>query len=193
MRLVRFSSSLKPIPEEKQLLEAGQVPQLDRDRTAQPIQVEIQPRDSTVHVRANTEPFREGLVAQPVRVARPVHTVGRVVERHQRLAVLRVGVSAGQKKEEGSEDEGSALATVMVVGHGVTAPRPTGGAWLFGRGGLKIQAVGTALGSHYESHRTRPFLASFFRAIHDFFQSPYRSERKTAHATPAHELALAVY
>ena len=64
---------------------------------------------------------------------------------------------------------------------------------MFGRGGLEIQAIGMALGSHYESHWISPLLASFFRAIHDFSQSPYRSEREPARAMPARELALAVY
>ena len=46
------------------------------------------------------------------------------------------------------------------------------GAWLFGRGGLKIQARGTALGSHNESHRTRALVSSFFSSHPRLFPNP---------------------
>ena len=77
------------IPVEKQILKVGQVPQLGRDLPAQPILDETQSRDAAVLVRFDPVPFREGLVAQPVRVVRPVHPAGRVVERHQRRPVRR--------------------------------------------------------------------------------------------------------
>ena len=48
-------------------------------------------------------------------------------------------------------------------------------AWLFGRGRLKIQAIGTVLG--YDSRvKTLVGCQAFFRAIHDFFQTPRRCD-----------------
>ena len=56
---------------------------------AQRILDETQSRDAAISICRDAAPFREGLVAQPVRVVRPVRPAGRVVERHQRRPVRR--------------------------------------------------------------------------------------------------------
>ena len=74
---------------ERQHLQESQVAQGRRDRSHQPVAVELDPRDATVRIRGDAEPRPERPFIQPPGAVGPAGAVRPPVQPFERLAVLR--------------------------------------------------------------------------------------------------------
>ena len=87
-------------------LQVGQQSELEGDFARQPVVLEVDRNHPVVRIRFNAEPFAQRLVAQPVRVVRPVRAAGLQVEYDQWIlvrAARRIG--GGAVVDSGIEPE----------------------------------------------------------------------------------------